>query len=164
MKRWAQAIFVTALGVWVGGMAVLGFIVAPAVFRTVPSRLQAGTIFGTILDRFGSMQIGLGALCLLMLALLRLGTALTDRAAVIRLGGILLMLGLVIHSHHHLAPEIVRERESIVNFDSIPAGTPQKAGFDRLHRLSVRLSVATLAIGVGVLVCSALGPKPPDGA
>ena len=74
------------------------------------------------------------------------------------------MLILVLVSHCYLAPAIVREREGIVNFDSIPAGTPQKAGFDRLHRLSVQLSVATLAIGVGVLVCSALGPKPADGA
>ena len=164
MKRWAQAIFVTALGLWVGGMATLGLVVAPAVFRTVPSRLQAGTIFGAVLERFGPLQIGLGAVCLLMLAILRLGTALSDRAAVLRLGGILMMLALVIHSHHHLAPEIVREREAIVGFDSIPSGTPQKARFDHLHKTSVRLSVATLVIGIAVLVCSSLGPKPADGA
>lgn len=164
MKRWAQAIFVTALGIWVGGMATLGLIVAPTVFRTVSSRHLAGTIFGSVLERFGPMQIGLAAVCLLMLAILRLGTALTDRAAAIRLGGILVMLVLVIHSHHHLAPEIVRERESIANFDSIPPGTPQKARFDHLHQTSVRLAVATLVIGVAVLVCSSLGTKPADGA
>jgi uncharacterized membrane protein len=164
MKRWAQSIFVTALGIWVGGMAVLGFIVAPTVFRTVPSRLQAGTIFGSILERFGPMQIGLGVVCLAALVALRLLGGLPNRAAVIRFGGVALMLILVLISHCYVAPAIVRERQGIVNFDSIPPGTPQKAAFDRLHRMSVQLAVATLALGVGVLVCSALGPKPADGA
>jgi len=164
MKRWPQAIFVTALGIWVGGMAILGFIVAPTVFRTVPSRLQAGTIFGSILERFGPMQIGLAILCLAALVALRLLGGLPNRAALIRFGGIVVMLTLVLISHCYLAPAIVREREGIVNFDSIPAGTPQKAVFDRLHRTSVQLAVASLAIGVGVLVCSALGPKSADGA
>jgi len=164
MKRWTQSIFVTALGIWVGGMAVLGFVVAPTVFRSVPSRLQAGTIFGAILERFGPMQIGLAAVCLASLIGLRLLGGLPNRAAVIRFGGVALMLVLVLVSHCYLAPTIVREREGIANFDSIPAGTPQKAVFDRLHRTSVRLAVATLAIGVAVLVCAGLGPKPADGA
>jgi uncharacterized membrane protein len=164
MKRWAQSIFVTALGIWVGGMVVLGFIVAPTVFKTVPSRLQAGTIFGAILERFGPLQIGLAVVCLVSLIALRLLGGLPNRAAIIRFGGVALMLILVLLSHCYLAPAIVREREAIVNFDSTPSGTPQKAAFDRLHRASVRLAVATLAIGVGVLVCSGLGSKPADGA
>ena len=164
MKRWVQAVFVSALGIWVGGMAVLGFIVAPTVFRTVPSRLQAGTIFGSILERFGPMQIGLAIVCLACLVALRLLGGLPNRAALIRFGGVAMMLILVLVSHCYLAPAIVREREGIANFDSIPPGTPPKAVFDRLHRASVQVSVATLAIGLGVLVCSALGPKPADGA
>ena len=48
MKRWAQSIFVSALGIWVGGMAVLGFIVAPTVFRTVSSRLQRACADSTL--------------------------------------------------------------------------------------------------------------------
>lgn len=164
MKRWAQSIFVTALGVWVGGMAALGLIVAPAVFGTVPSRLQAGTIFGSILERFGPVQIGLAVVCLLSLAALRLLGGLPNRAAAVRFGGVAVMLILVLVSHCYLAPAIVREREGIANFDSVPSGTPEKAVFDRLHRTSVRLAVLTLAIGVGVLVCAGLGPKPADGA
>src|SRR6476661_6592564 len=114
MKRWAQSIFVTSLGIWVGGMVVLGFIVAPTVFRTVSSRLQAGTIFGSILARFGPMQIGLAVVCLASLLALRLLGGLPNRAALIRFGGVAVMLILVLVSHCYLAPAIVREREGIV--------------------------------------------------
>jgi uncharacterized membrane protein len=164
MTRWARMVFVSALGLWVGGMATVGFIVAPTVFRTVPSRLQAGTIFGAVLHNFGTQQIILAVVCLASLVALRLAGGLSNRRAAFRIGGVGVMLALVLVSQYYLSPEIVRERESIAAFDSVPAGTPRKARFDRLHRTSVQLAGATLLIGVVLLVCSTLTPKAPDGA
>lgn len=164
MKRFATAAYVSALGLWVGGMATLGFIVAPTVFRTTPSRGQAGTIFGAVLQRFGWMQISLGSICLAALITLLIAGSLRGRRAVLHLGLVLVMLVLVCVSHFYIAPEIVRERDRIGNFDSVPSGVPAKARFDRLHRTSVRLATATLVAGSVLLVCAALGPKPGDGA
>jgi len=164
MIRAANAAFLSALGIWVGGMATLGFVVAPAVFRNLSSRLQAGTVFGAVLHAFGTLQIVLAVVCLVSLVVLRVNGALTLKRAAIRIGAVAVMLVLVLISQFYLAPEIVRERESLVGFDSIPAGTPQKARFDRLHRRSVQLAGGTLLIGLGLLVWSASTTRPNDGA
>jgi len=163
MIRIANAAFLSALGIWVGGMATLGVIVAPTVFKVLHSRLEAGTVFGGILHRFGMLQIGLAVVCLVSLVMLRLSGGLSTRTAALRIGAIGVMLVLVLVSQFYLAPEIVLERESIVAFDSVPAGTPQKARFDRLHRLSVQAASATLLLGLGVLLWSTSTLKPRDG-
>lgn len=164
MIRAANAAFLSALGIWVGGMATLGMVVAPAVFRNVSSRLQAGTIFGAVLQAFGTVQIVLALVCLASLVALRVGGGLATRRAALRIAAVAVMLVLVLISQYYVAPEIVREREKLVAFDSIPAGTPQKARFDRLHRRSVQLAGGTLLIGLGLLVWSASTSRPNDGA
>lgn len=164
MNRAANAVFLSALGIWVGGMAALGIIVAPAVFRTLPSRLQAGTLFGNVLHGFGTVQIVLGLFCLAALVALKLSGGLGTRRAVLRMAAVGVMLGCVLVTQFYLAPEIVREREGIPGFDAVPSGTPQKARFDRLHHLSVQLASATLLIGLGTLVWSAATVRPDDGA
>jgi len=161
--RAANAVFLSALGIWVGGMLTLGLLVAPALFHLVHSRLEAGTIFGQILRVFGLCQIGLAVVCLIALAGLRAAGGLRPRLAALRLGAVSVMLGLVLVSQFYLAPRIVAERERIAGFDSVPSGTPQKALFDRLHRLSVQLAGATLILGVGVLGWSASTVRPADG-
>lgn len=163
MNRLANTVYVTALGLWVGGMVVLGFIVAPTTFQTSPSRLLAGTIFGAILHRFGWLQIVFGVICLGASLALIANKALTVRRAVVRVACLAVMLTLVCVSQFHLAPEIVKEREGIVNFDSVPPGDPAKARFDRLHRTSVQCATGTLVIGVFLLVCAAWTSRPSDG-
>jgi len=163
MIRGASALFHAALGIWVGGMLTLGAVVAPVVFKSVPSRLQAGTIFGNVLQVFGWFQIALAAVCLLCLIVLRIAGGLDNRRAAVRIGAVVVMLVLVCVSQFHLAPEIVQERDRLVGFDSIPSGTPQKARFDTLHHRSVQLAGATLLLGFSVLALSLASSKP-DGA
>lgn len=164
MIRAANAAFLCALGIWVGGMAAVGIVVAPAVFRTVPSRLQAGTIFGNVLHGFGTVQIVLAVVCLGALAVLRFSGALGTRRAVIRAAAVGAMLACVLVTQFYLAPAIVSERDTIAGFDSVPSGTPLKARFDRLHRLSVQLAGGTLLVGLSTLVWSASTLRPSDGA
>jgi uncharacterized membrane protein len=143
MIRAAQSIFVSALGLWVGGMATLAFIVAPATFRTAPSRAVAGSIFGSILQSFGSVQIVLALLCVASLIVLTLKGGLRGRNGLLRIATVSIMLALVLVSQFHVAPAIARERETIPNFDALPPGVPQKAPEgERLravhHRVEVR--------------------------
>jgi hypothetical protein len=164
MIRAANAAFLSALGIWEGGMAALGIIVAPAVFRTLPSRLQAGTLFGNVLHAFGTVQIVLGLVCVAALVALKLSGAIGTRRAGLRMAAVVAMLVCVLVSQFYLAPEIVRERDGIAGFDAVPSGTPQKARFDRLHHLSVQLAGATLLLGLGTLAWSAATVRPDDGA
>ncbi|HVR84846.1 MAG TPA: DUF4149 domain-containing protein [Planctomycetota bacterium] len=164
MMRAASAAFLAALGVWVGGMATLGFVVAPILFRSLPSRLEAGTIFGRILGVFGLLEIGLALVCLVALVVLRMAGALGSRGAAVRITAVAIMLALVLVSQFYLSPQIVAERERIAGFDALPSGTPQKARFDRLHRLSVQVAGATLILGLVVLGGSAGALGPADGS
>jgi hypothetical protein len=164
MIRTVRAFYFTALGLWVGGMATLAFIVAPTTFRTAPSRADAGTIFGAILRTFGTFQLVLGVIAIVAVAILIKSGELRPRTGLIRLGVLLLMLALVCGSHFHLGPAIERERAAVPNFNAIPSGVPAKARFDSLHRWSVRLAGATLVLGAGLLVLSAATSKSSDGA
>jgi uncharacterized membrane protein len=162
MIRTARALYFTALGIWVGGMATLAFIVAPTLFRT--ARPVAGTVFGAILRGFGTLQVVLGVIAVVAVVLLMKAGELKTRTGGIRLGVLAVMLLLVVTSRFYLGPAIERERNSIANFDAIPTGVPAKARFDALHRSSVLLAGATLIAGAGLLALSAATSKSSDGA
>jgi hypothetical protein len=163
MIRAARAVYFTALGLWVGGMATLAFVVAPTVFRTVKPRALAGSTFGAVLQSFGPMQIALGVLAALAVAVLMKGGDLRPRSGRLRLGVLLLMLLIACNAQFVLGPAIERERDSIVNFDSLPAGIPRRARFDSLHKWSVWLASISLLAGAGLLARSAATMKASDG-
>jgi uncharacterized membrane protein len=145
------------LSIWVGGLAVLGFVAAPAVFATLQAhdpaggRALAGLVFGAVFARFQLWAWILGGLLILLLgarALLgprprRLGWRLWTVMAMIALG---LVTSLVI------APRIDRIRESVSGaVADLPDGDPRKSEFGRLHGLSNILMVVTLLGGVGLM-------------
>ncbi len=153
MIRAARSLYLTTLGLWVGGMATLAFIVAPTLFRT--ARPVAGTVFGSILRSFGVLQIVFAVLALAAVVALQATGNLRPKTGYARLGILLLMLLLVCSSQFFIAPAIERERAAVPNFDSVPAGVPARARFDDLHRWSVRVAGLTLLLGAGLLIVSA---------
>ncbi|HEX9983831.1 MAG TPA: DUF4149 domain-containing protein [Thermoanaerobaculia bacterium] len=60
MPNWAYLLnnfaYNVSLAIWIGGAVVLGALTAPALFRALP-RLQAGSIFGPTLRKFGRMRL-----------------------------------------------------------------------------------------------------------
>src|SRR5258706_2788233 len=52
-----QFVYHLALAILVGGAVVLGLAAAPAIFATVSSRGEAGTIFGAVLRRYDGLAI-----------------------------------------------------------------------------------------------------------
>ena len=70
-------VYVLALVVWLGGMVILGAVVAPTTFQvlqaSVPAtgRELAGAVFGTMLARFHYVAYVAGGLLLVTLAAMR---------------------------------------------------------------------------------------------
>ncbi len=100
MLRYA---YVLALAVWLGGMVVLGAIVAPSVFQVLPAyapvagRALAGAVFGTVLQRFHYVAYASGGVLLVTLV----GMALLGprpRSFAIRAAIIAVMLGVALYS------------------------------------------------------------------
>lgn len=163
MIKAARAVYFTALGLWVGGMATLALVVAPTLFRNAPSRAIAGTLFGAVLRGFGPVQIALGILAIGGLSVLWAASGVSRRGAGLGLGALVLMLALALNAQFVLGPAIERERSQIVGFDALPPGVPARARFDSLHRTSVALASATLLLGTALLAGSAAAWTSRDG-
>ncbi len=151
MIKTVSAVYFVALGLWVGGLATLSFVVAPLLFKT--DRPHAGVNFGTILRGFAWVE----GVC----AVLVVGGALMlqfhfgGRAGVARVAlSVLMALLFSIHAFG-ISPRIAAERSAIPDFQELAPGHPSRACFDSLHRWSVRVVGANILLGFSLLALSA---------
>ena len=144
-------IYVLALVVWLGGMLILGAIVAPTTFEVLQTsagsqgRELAGAVFGAALARFHYIAYGAGALLLLTLGAMRvLGPrpANSGLRAVI----VLVMLGVALYSGIVVLRQIDAVQAAAGGLPSrLPEGDQRRARFDALHLLSTRLMMFNIA-------------------
>ncbi|MES2771732.1 MAG: DUF4149 domain-containing protein [Pseudomonadota bacterium] len=74
MRRFTESLYAISITLWIGGLWIVGFLVAPTLFSQVPERTLAGMLAGKL---FNAMSwIGLScATYLLLFTLLRQGAA-----------------------------------------------------------------------------------------
>lgn len=145
------------LVVWVGGLLVLGGIVAPAVFdvitsRNIPdSRLLAGAVFGEVLRRFYLVTYIAGAALLLTLVIRAILGPRPKRLAW-RAALAVLMLATSVYSGVSVAGRLNRlQREVGVAPSSLAPDDPRRTEFERLHGLSAGLQLVPLLGGLSLL-------------
>ena len=147
--------YVLALAAWLGGMVVLGAIVAPATFQVLQAaapangRALAGELFGTVLARFHYLAYGAGAILLLSLVTMRiLGPR--PKAFAFRTVLVSAMLLAALYSGVVVLGTIEATRADAGGLPSrLPAGDARRIRFDDLHQLSTRLMMANI---LGALV------------
>jgi uncharacterized membrane protein len=147
--------YVLALAAWLGGMVVLGAIVAPATFQVLQAvapqngRALAGELFGTVLARFHYIGYGAGIVLLLSLVTMRiLGPR--PKAFAFRTVLVSAMLLVALYSGVVVLGTIDTVRAEAGGLPSLlPAGDPRRVRFDELHQLSTRLMMANI---MGALV------------
>lgn len=155
MGRIANAAFLVALAVWVGGLLALSLVAAPIVFKTAGSRQLAGTIFGTILRTFTWVELTCAVLAAAGFALAR-PTGGLDWARGALLG---LMIALLLAYAFGVNPAIAELRPQCGSFDRDPADDAERSArlrFDTLHAWSVRLVGANILAGLALLALTAL--------
>jgi hypothetical protein len=144
-------VYVIALVVWLGGMVVLGAIVAPATFQVLQAsdpaagRALAGELFGAIVARFHYVAYAAGILLLLSLAAM---AVLGPRPAhfAVRMGIIAAMLGVALYSGLVVLADIDRIQAEVGTLPSRLAATDlRRVRFDALHVLSTRLMMLNMA-------------------
>ena len=74
MKTLTEAIYATALTLWIGGLWAIGYIVAPTLFYSVADRTLAGMLAGKLFTLIAYVGIGC-AVYLLLFRLVRFGAA-----------------------------------------------------------------------------------------
>ena len=147
-------LYVLALVLWLGGMSIAGLVVAPTTFGVLeawnPSsgRVLAGQVFGAVLARMHLIAYAAGAVMVIVLTVQRL-LGPRPRSYGVRVGLLGLMLALTAYSGVLVAPRI-DNLQSEVNgpMTGLAANDPRRVEFDRLHRLSTTLVMATLAGGL----------------
>jgi uncharacterized membrane protein len=145
------------LSLWIGGLATLGFVAAPAIFTTLEAqdpaggRAAAGLVFGAVFARFQTWAWVLGGLLILLLgARALLGPR--PRRLGWRVWTIATMLALSLYTAFSLTPRIDQiRRETAGSIASLPDTDPRKKEFGRLHGLSNIIMLLTLVGGVGLL-------------
>jgi len=150
-------VYVLALWIWLGGMVVLGALIAPATFQVLQAiapengRALAGELFGTILVRFHYVAYACGTLLLVSIgAMAVLGPR--PRAFAVRLGLITVMLLVSLYSGFIVLRTIDAIQLEAGRLPSLlPAGDALRIRFDHLHQLSTRLMVANIVGALALL-------------
>jgi uncharacterized membrane protein len=144
--RWLHQV---CLAIWIGGIVVIGAVVAPIAFRhSGLEPRQAGSVVGGSLGRFNVISYVAGALLILAeLAEIRLVPRLIERRrrlAVLRLLAAGSMLGLALYLGLGLAPAMTRDRAS-----------GEMARFDAGHRRYERLADMELGLALASALLTA---------
>lgn len=146
-----------ALTLWVGGLAVLGAIGAPAIFdvlatrHVVDDRMIAGAIFGEILGRFHLLAYGCGVILLGTL----LGRGVMGprpNMFAVRLAVAFVMLIATAYSGLIVSAKIARTQAEIGGApSSLAPEDPRRVAFGRLHALSTGLAFVPILGGLFLL-------------
>lgn len=150
-------VYVLALVVWLGGMVVLGAVVAPTTFQVlqdrepVAGRALAGELFGVMVERFHYVAYGAGIVLLVSLAAM---AVLGPRPVhyLIRTLIVTAMLAVSLYSGFVVLGAIDRIQQEVGTLPSqLPATDSRRVQFDSLHQLSTRLMMLNIAAALLLL-------------
>jgi uncharacterized membrane protein len=144
-------VYVLALVIWLGGMVMLGAVVAPTTFEVLQAsapatgRALAGAVFGATLARFHEIAYACGGLMLITLAAMRVLGPPPPHVG-IRAIITAVMLAVVLYSGLVVLRQIDAVQVEAGGLPSrLPAGDPRRDRFDALHLLSTRLMMFDIA-------------------
>jgi hypothetical protein len=158
MRTAASFLLSLFLGVWVGGIVFFSFVVAPAVFFTLPAQLAAGQIVSRCLAALHQIGLACGAIAFAATFLAELRRAKALRTLLI------VMIAATAASHFGITPQMQRIRDGVGGpIEALPSKDSGRAAFDRLHQFSVVLEGIVLIAGLGALVVIASENSPIGG-
>lgn len=159
-------VYVLTLAVWLGGMAVLGALVAPTTFEVLETlepaagRALAGDVFGLTITRFHDVGYVAGTLLVVTLVAMRLlgpRPAAFGARTLIAAG----MLAVTLYSGLIVLRRIDAVQQEAGGLVSrLPASDARRVRFDELHQLSTRLMLLTMAGALVLLYWEAREKSP----
>jgi uncharacterized membrane protein len=152
-----QFLYHLSLAILVGGGLVIGSAVAPAIFKTVSSRGEAGGIFAAVLARWD----GLAILCVIVVVItsaLKAGayevSGAPEGRLIARWVALLLMSIAVMYSSGWANPVARSLRAQTPAWDDLPESAPLRREFAALHRRSSRAMRIAVVAGLVALYLS----------
>jgi hypothetical protein len=150
-------VYLLVMAVWLGGMLIVGAVVAPALFQTLQAvapadgRAFAGEAFKAILSRFHLVAYGCGTVAAAALvAMALLGPR--PRHFGVRVTIVLAMLGIALYSGLRVLAEIDGIQALVGTLPSrLPVADPRRVRFDALHLLATRLMMVNIVGALSLL-------------
>ena len=145
MANFGRFMMILTLSVWIGGIVFFSFVVAPAVFSSLPGQV-AGQIVARSLRALHITGLTCGIIFLASTFLFQLRRMKALRAA------ILLMILFTGFSQFVVTPQMEKIREAVGgSIQALPHQDAGRAAFDRLHQISVILECLVLLAAIGAV-------------
>ena len=152
-----QFVYHLALAILVGGAVVLGAAAAPAIFASVPSRGEAGAIFGAVLGRYD----GLAILCVVLIVITSVLKAIAfevvgvpETRLILRWLALLVLCGATLYSSAWANPVARAVRAQTLGWDDLRDDAPTRREFQSLHRSSRRAMTVAILAGIVAMFLS----------
>lgn len=149
-----QFLYHLALAILVGGSLVLGTAVAPAIFASVRSRADAGSLFGSVLARFDGLAI-FSVVVIAITSFLKAFafevTGVPELRLIVRWVALLLLAAATLYSSGYANPVARAIRTETPGFDDQPPTSVARAEFARLHERSRRAMSLAVVFGLVAL-------------
>jgi uncharacterized membrane protein len=143
-----------ATAVWLGGLLVLGAVVAPIVFSTVPAPVSADAMIA-VFRRFDSIAMSAAA-CVLVVEAVRARRAAVRRLDLARIGAALLAAALAVWEGMSLSPRI----EALHRSGAIRGLGSAGMELDAIHKLARTDAQIELVLLVILVVLQAFSLAP----
>jgi hypothetical protein len=139
-----------SLSLWIGSIFFFAAVVAPILFRVLPTRALAGLVVSRSLFSLHWVGIACGLVFLLACVLLAM---LQGGASPFHLRDLLLvaMMCVTLYTHFGIERRMVKLRDSIGVIDNVPTDDPRRVEFNRMHVWSTRLEGSVFFLGLGLL-------------
>lgn len=137
-----------SLGIWVGAIVYMAFVVAPAAFTVLPSQDQAGALVGVVLTRLHWLGVVCGGVYVVAGVALARSPKGFARAGVL---AVIAMIVLTLVSQLGIVSRMDRVRAEMGSYERTPATSPLRKQFDRLHLVSVRIEGTVLLLGLAAI-------------
>jgi hypothetical protein len=146
-----------ALVVWLGGMVILGLLVAPSTFGVLQTsdpangRMLDGAVFGAILRRFHLVAYACGMILFVSLFVMKfIGPP--PQAFVVRAAIVFVMLLIALYSGVPVTRELAHIQSQVSGpVSRLPETDERRLRFDTLHRTSTMLMTINMGLGLVLL-------------
>ncbi len=157
MPTLAKTTFQLALSLWVGALVTVSFLVAPAVFRVLPSA-AAGTVMGQIFPLYYGFTgvVGMVAVAAASWMWRRAAGARVWRVIVPML---VIMLAATAYAGLVVSPR-ARDLRPLLHHEAVDPAV--RSEFDTLHHRAVRLNGLVLLLGIVSVVVTAATVRYPN--
>jgi hypothetical protein len=155
MSTFLKTLEILCLGIWLGMICLLSFVVAPGSFSLMPNQDLAGEIVRFTLSRLHLIGIALGVVYLV--AHFWRGNSAEQflRIVVVLVFAMVLLTAISqFYVGAHMA-QLRREMGSIANTSQT---SPLRQEFDQYHKFSVWLESAVLLLGIGAMYLTVRQP------